>query len=171
MRSTSSRDSISRRLDKVTRTHLIVEAMRRVHRDRAVYLGDPDFVSVPVARLINPNYAAGQRASIRMDRATPSAMLPGVRRAVARARRPRISRCSTRTATWSRRPSRSISSSARASWFRAPASCSTTRWTTSRRSPACRTAFSSSAPTRMRSRRRSGRCPRRRPRSSRVRTG
>lgn len=66
------------RLDKVTRTHLIVEAMRRVHRDRAVYLGDPDFVTVPVARLIDPNYAAGQRASIRMDRATPSAMLPGV---------------------------------------------------------------------------------------------
>ena len=41
-------------VDKVTRTHLIVEAMRRVHRDRAVYLGDPDFVDVPVARLINP---------------------------------------------------------------------------------------------------------------------
>jgi gamma-glutamyltranspeptidase/glutathione hydrolase len=65
-------------LDKVTRVHLIVEAMRRVHRDRAVYLGDPDFVDVPVARLINPDYAAGQRASIRMDRATPSASLPGV---------------------------------------------------------------------------------------------
>lgn len=66
------------RVDKVTRTHLIVEAMRRVHRDRAVYLGDPDFVDVPVARLIDPDYAAGQRASIRMDRATPSAALPGV---------------------------------------------------------------------------------------------
>jgi len=66
------------KVDKVTRTHLIVEAMRRVHRDRAVYLGDPDFVEIPVARLINEYYAAGQRASIRMDRATPSAMLPGV---------------------------------------------------------------------------------------------
>jgi len=66
------------KLDKVTRTHLIVEAMRRVHRDRAVYLGDPDFVDVPVARLINEYYAAGQRASIRMDKATPSASLPGV---------------------------------------------------------------------------------------------
>jgi gamma-glutamyltranspeptidase / glutathione hydrolase len=66
------------KVDKVTRTHLIVEAMRRVHRDRAVYLGDPDFVEVPVDRLINPYYAAGQRASIRMDRATPSASLPGV---------------------------------------------------------------------------------------------
>jgi gamma-glutamyltranspeptidase/glutathione hydrolase len=66
------------KVDKVTRTHLIVEAMRRVHRDRAVYLGDPDFVDVPVARLIDEYYAAGQRASIRMDKATPSAMLPGV---------------------------------------------------------------------------------------------
>ena len=66
------------KLDKVTRTHLVVEAMRRVHRDRAVYLGDPDFVDIPVARLIDGNYAAGQRASIRMDRATPSAALPGV---------------------------------------------------------------------------------------------
>lgn len=66
------------KVDKVTRTHLVVEAMRRVHRDRAVYLGDPDFVDVPVARLIDPNYAAGQRASIRMDRAMPSELLPGV---------------------------------------------------------------------------------------------
>jgi gamma-glutamyltranspeptidase/glutathione hydrolase len=66
------------KLDSVTRTHLIVEAMRRVHRDRAVYLGDPDFVDIPVARLINEYYAAGQRASIRMDKATPSDSLPGV---------------------------------------------------------------------------------------------
>jgi gamma-glutamyltranspeptidase/glutathione hydrolase len=66
------------KLDRITRTHLIVEAMRRVHRDRAVYLGDPDFVDVPVARLINKFYADGQRASIRMDKATPSIMLPGV---------------------------------------------------------------------------------------------
>ncbi|MBC8026012.1 MAG: gamma-glutamyltransferase [Steroidobacteraceae bacterium] len=65
-------------VDKVTRTHLVVEAMRRVHRDRAVYLGDPDFVDIPVERLINPHYAAGQRASIRLDRSTPSASLPGV---------------------------------------------------------------------------------------------
>jgi gamma-glutamyltranspeptidase/glutathione hydrolase len=66
------------KVDGATRTHLIVEAMRRVHRDRAVYLGDPDFVEVPVAKLINDYYADGQRASIRMDRATPSAALPGV---------------------------------------------------------------------------------------------
>jgi gamma-glutamyltranspeptidase/glutathione hydrolase len=66
------------KVDDVTRIHLVVEAMRRVHRDRAVYLGDPDFVDVPVKRLIDENYAAGQRASIRMDLATPSSSLPGV---------------------------------------------------------------------------------------------
>ncbi|MEO8061879.1 MAG: gamma-glutamyltransferase [Pseudomonadota bacterium] len=66
------------KVDTTTRTHLVVEAMRRVHRDRAVYLGDPDFVDIPVARLINEYYAAGQRASIRMDQATPSSSLPGV---------------------------------------------------------------------------------------------
>jgi gamma-glutamyltranspeptidase/glutathione hydrolase len=65
-------------LDSATRKHLVVEAMRRSHRDRAEYLGDPDFVSIPVERLVSPYYAAGQRASIRMDRATPSDTLPGI---------------------------------------------------------------------------------------------
>jgi gamma-glutamyltranspeptidase / glutathione hydrolase len=62
-------------LDGVTRKHLIVEAMRRMHRDRAVYLGDPAFVKIPVSLLTSPEYAAGLRTSIRMDRATPSAAL------------------------------------------------------------------------------------------------
>jgi gamma-glutamyltranspeptidase/glutathione hydrolase len=63
-------------VDSATRKHLIVEAMRRAHRDRAEYLGDPDFVQVPTDRLTHPFYAAGQRTTIRMDRATPSEMLP-----------------------------------------------------------------------------------------------
>ena len=65
-------------VDGVTRKHLIVEAMRRVHRDRAQYLGDPDFVAIPVEQLISPYYAAGQRTSIRLDKAMPSAELPGI---------------------------------------------------------------------------------------------
>ncbi|MFQ5488659.1 MAG: gamma-glutamyltransferase, partial [Gammaproteobacteria bacterium] len=64
-------------LDTVTRTHLIVEAMRRAYRDRAQYLGDPDFVIVPVAQLTHPYYGAALRNTIRLDRATPSALLPG----------------------------------------------------------------------------------------------
>lgn len=38
--------------------HLIAETMRRAYADRAAYLGDSDFVSVPVARLASPAYAA-----------------------------------------------------------------------------------------------------------------
>ena len=65
------------KLGKVQRSHLVVEAMRRAYRDRALYLGDPDFYPVPQARLTDVNYAAGLRASIMYDRATPSSMLPG----------------------------------------------------------------------------------------------
>lgn len=59
-----------------TRQHLIIEAMRRAYRDRAEYLGDPDFVSVPMHLLTSKNYAAGLQASIRADKATASASLP-----------------------------------------------------------------------------------------------
>ncbi|MGH8175240.1 MAG: gamma-glutamyltransferase [Steroidobacter sp.] len=65
-------------VDTATRKHLIVEAMRRAHRDRAEYLGDPEFVDIPLEKLLHPYYAAGQRVSIRMDRATPSSALPGI---------------------------------------------------------------------------------------------
>jgi gamma-glutamyltranspeptidase/glutathione hydrolase len=66
------------RLDGATRHHLVIEAMRRAYRDRAIYLGDPDFVDVPTARLTDPVYAAGQRVSLRTDRATPSEQLSGL---------------------------------------------------------------------------------------------
>lgn len=69
--------------DHVQRLHLLTEVMRRAYRDRAIYLGDPDFTDTPVAQLIHPFYAAGLRASIRLDRATPSAALPGIEAAPA----------------------------------------------------------------------------------------
>ncbi len=65
------------KLDAVTHDHLIIEAMRRAYRDRAIYLGDPDYVTVPVRRLTHPLYADGLRASLRPDKATPSNALPG----------------------------------------------------------------------------------------------
>jgi gamma-glutamyltranspeptidase / glutathione hydrolase len=65
-------------VDSATRKHLVVEAMRRAYRDRALYLGDPDFVQIPLAQLVNADYAAGQRSSIRPDKAMPSDMLPGI---------------------------------------------------------------------------------------------
>ncbi len=64
------------RLDRAHRVHYIVEAMRRAFRDHNDYLGDPDFVSMPLAMLLSPYYADGLRQSILPDRATPSSMLP-----------------------------------------------------------------------------------------------
>ncbi|SFN12907.1 gamma-glutamyltransferase [Dokdonella immobilis] len=63
--------------DRVHRIHLNIEAMRRAYRDRAEYLGDPDYVEMPVAELLSPLYAAGLRASIHPEKATPSDLLPG----------------------------------------------------------------------------------------------
>jgi len=63
--------------DELTRKHLIIEAMRRAYHDRTLYLGDPDFVSMPVRRLLNDDYAAGLRSSLRSDKALPSDMLSG----------------------------------------------------------------------------------------------
>ncbi|GAB6066718.1 gamma-glutamyltransferase [Methylothermus subterraneus] len=62
-------------LDTAIAKHLIVEAWRRAYRDRALYLGDPDFIPSPVALLLSPAYAEGLRAAIRLDRALPSAWL------------------------------------------------------------------------------------------------
>jgi gamma-glutamyltranspeptidase/glutathione hydrolase len=51
--------------------HVLIEAMKRAYADRARYLGDPAFVSAPVATLISKDYAARQRAGIDLARATP----------------------------------------------------------------------------------------------------
>jgi gamma-glutamyltranspeptidase/glutathione hydrolase len=67
-----------RAADSVTREHWVIEAMRRAYRDRANYLGDPDFVKMPLPQIITRDYAAGQRSSIRSDKAMPSDMLPGI---------------------------------------------------------------------------------------------
>lgn len=63
--------------DDITRKHLITEAMRRAYHDRALYLGDADFIDIPVQRLLSLDYAAGLRSSIRPDKALPSDFLSG----------------------------------------------------------------------------------------------
>ena len=63
------------KMDELTRKHLIIEALRRAYHDRSIYLGDSDFISIPVKRLLNEDYAAGQRSSIRFDKALPSYLL------------------------------------------------------------------------------------------------
>lgn len=55
--------------------HLIVEAFRRAYKDRAEYLGDPDFNRMPVSELTAKDYAGACRATVRPDLATPSASL------------------------------------------------------------------------------------------------
>ena len=52
--------------------HLLVEAMQIAYADRSEYLGDPDFVKVPVAALTSRAYAAKRRQEIQMNRARPS---------------------------------------------------------------------------------------------------
>ncbi len=59
------------------RTHLLTEVMRRAYRDRAQYLGDSDFVPVPVARLTSGAHARKLAATIDPQRASPSSSLPG----------------------------------------------------------------------------------------------
>ena len=58
--------------------HLMAEAMKRAYADRSLYLGDEDFVKIPMKGLISKDYAAKIRESINMDKATPSSSIaPG----------------------------------------------------------------------------------------------
>lgn len=58
--------------DSVERTHLYVEALRRTYADRNQLLGDPDFVDIPLERLLNVEYVARRMAGIDTQKATPS---------------------------------------------------------------------------------------------------
>lgn len=51
---------------------LITEAERRTYADRAYYLGDPDFVSIPMDTLLSQNYLNQRMATFSWDKATPS---------------------------------------------------------------------------------------------------
>jgi gamma-glutamyltranspeptidase/glutathione hydrolase len=54
------------------RYHLLTESMRRAFADRAEYMGDTDFVKVPIAGLVDKKYAAQLRNTINPDRASTS---------------------------------------------------------------------------------------------------
>jgi gamma-glutamyltranspeptidase/glutathione hydrolase len=59
--------------------HQLAETERRAYADRSKWLGDPDFVAVPIERMLEPNYLSERSASIEMNRATPSDEIgPGV---------------------------------------------------------------------------------------------
>jgi gamma-glutamyltranspeptidase/glutathione hydrolase len=58
--------------------HLLTETMRRAFADRAEYLGDPEFTTVPLRGLVAPAYATALRKTIDPAKATPSAVVkPG----------------------------------------------------------------------------------------------
>jgi gamma-glutamyltranspeptidase/glutathione hydrolase len=52
--------------------HLLAETMRRAYADRALFMGDPDSVAIPVAGLTSKAYAAKLRAGIDPAKARPS---------------------------------------------------------------------------------------------------
>lgn len=66
--------------------HLIAESMRLAYADREAYLGDPDYVRVPVAGLMDPAYLASRSALISPDHAiahVEAGMPPGAVRRTA----------------------------------------------------------------------------------------
>ena len=52
--------------------HLIAEALRRAFADRAKYMGDPDYATIPVKQLIDPEYSKSRGASILSEKVTKS---------------------------------------------------------------------------------------------------
>ena len=61
--------------DALQTQFLMIEAMKRAYADRALYLGDPDKVQNPVARLTSKDYAAAWRATIDPAHATPASAI------------------------------------------------------------------------------------------------
>ena len=58
--------------------HLMAEAMKRAYADRSFYLGDEDFITVPLKGLTSKKYAASLREGIDTKKATPSSTIaPG----------------------------------------------------------------------------------------------
>jgi len=59
--------------------HFVTEVMRRFFADRSLYLGDPDFVKVPLAQLLDADYIRARRTSIDLTHASTSdEILPGL---------------------------------------------------------------------------------------------
>jgi gamma-glutamyltranspeptidase/glutathione hydrolase len=52
--------------------HYVAEVMRRFYADRSEFFGDPDFVKIPISRLLDPRYIAARRATIDLDHASTS---------------------------------------------------------------------------------------------------
>jgi gamma-glutamyltranspeptidase / glutathione hydrolase len=60
-------------LNSAASLHEMAEAEKLAYADRAIYLGDPDFVKIPLAGLLSKAYAEHLRSLISPDRARPAA--------------------------------------------------------------------------------------------------
>ncbi len=58
--------------EQVVKTHFYAELEKRVYADRAYFLGDPDFIDVPVATLISDSYLQQRSQSVLMDEISES---------------------------------------------------------------------------------------------------
>ena len=58
--------------DSAQSVHYMTEAMKLAYADRSEYLGDPDFVKIPLKGLISKSYASELAASIRPQQARPA---------------------------------------------------------------------------------------------------
>lgn len=52
--------------------HVMIEAERRAYADRAHYLGDPDFIKIPINTLLSEQYADDRMSNFNPEKATPS---------------------------------------------------------------------------------------------------
>ncbi|MEJ0035818.1 MAG: gamma-glutamyltransferase [Gammaproteobacteria bacterium] len=68
-------DVASLGLNSAAKIHLFTEVMRRAFRDRAQFLGDPDFVRVPVASLLDRAYLDKSMSTFDRAHATPNSAL------------------------------------------------------------------------------------------------
>ena len=68
----AAHDVAARGLNASATIHTLGEAMRRVFADRATWMGDPDFVEMPIEGLAAPAYMRQRMASVQSDRITPT---------------------------------------------------------------------------------------------------
>ena len=62
-------------LDDAESMHMVIEAMRRAYQDRAIYLGDPAYTNIPIAKLLNKQYAQEKFSDFKQSAVTTSQSL------------------------------------------------------------------------------------------------
>lgn len=65
-------------LSEVESIHRVVEAMRRAYQDRAIYLGDPAYIDIPMQKLLSKQYAINKFSDFNSSKASVSGKLADV---------------------------------------------------------------------------------------------